>query len=80
MTRRLRAAAAVAGRPGVEPALCGPTFSRPRSLDRRDAAAAGADLDHVDGRDQDRQAAALLEAVDAVDLEIAGHQRLRGPR
>jgi hypothetical protein len=42
---------------------------------RRDAAAARADLDHVDGGNEDRKAAARLEAIDAVDLEVADHER-----
>ena len=41
-----------------------------------DAAAAGADLDQLDRRDADRQAAALHEALLARRLEAVGRQRL----
>ena len=69
---RLAAAAAVAGRARDRRRRCrGPTVMRFERVDPRDRAAAGADLDHLDDRDAQRQAAALLEAVDARDLEGA---------
>src|SRR4029453_12781291 len=43
---------------------------------RGDAAAAGSDLDHIHGRNKDRQSAACLEPINAIDFEIPDHQRL----
>src|SRR3990170_250163 len=40
-----------------------------------DAAASGANFDHVDARNGYRETAALLEAIDAVDLDLPGHNR-----
>src|ERR1051325_4038300 len=45
-------------------------------VDARYRAAAGADLDHLDDRDPERQAAAFLEPVDARHLEGAAGLRL----
>ena len=60
---------------GTEPALCGPTLSRPRSLTAAMLPPPAPISITVDRGDENRQAAAGLEAVDAVDLEIADHQR-----
>ena len=73
---RLVAAAAVAGRTGIGAGALRADLEQPERVDMGDAAAAGADLDHVDRRDGDRQPAAFLEAVAAVDLEQPGDQRL----
>jgi hypothetical protein len=54
--RRPRAAAAVADRPGLLPALSGPTRSMPAAIDPGDRAAAGADRAHIHHRQVDRQA------------------------
>ncbi len=67
--RRSRSARCRRGRsrpgPARTPRSSGPTAMRPSASIARDRAAAGADLDHLDHRDAQRQAAALLEAVDA---------------
>ena len=73
--RRRGAAAAVAGGPGFGAGALRPDLEALELVDRGDRAAAGADLDHLDHRDAERQAAALEEAVDAADLEAA--RRLR---
>ncbi len=73
---RLGAAAAVADRAGIGAGRVGPDAQQAERVDARDRAAAGADLDHLDHADLDRQARALLEAVAAVDLELARGQRL----
>ena len=67
---RLGAAAAIAGGPGIEPALCGPTRSELPVSDARDRAAAGADLEDVHHRDLDRQRLLI-----AADQRAAGRQR-----
>ena len=73
---RLVAALAVAGRPRIGAGAVRPDLEQPERVDPGDAAAAGADLDHLDHRHLDRQAAALLEAVHAVDLEVRRDQGL----
>ena len=62
---RLAAAAAIAGRARIGARRMRADAQKPDLVDRRDRAAAGADLDHVDHRRLDRQARALLEAVHA---------------
>ena len=62
---RLRAAHAVAGRARIGARRMRPDLQQADLVDRRDRAAAGADLDHVDDRRLDRQAGALGEAVHA---------------
>ena len=64
-----RAVAAVAGRSRIGAGAFRPHPDQAPLVDPADAAAAGADLDHVDDRDLQGQAAAILEAVDAGDLE-----------
>src|SRR5262249_42592749 len=49
----------------------------PERVDARDRAAAGADLDHFDDRDAQRQPAAFEKAVDPRHLEGARGLRLR---
>ena len=71
------AAAAVAGRARIGPGAVRPDGDPLQPVDPRDRAAAGADLDHLDDRDAQRQAAALFEAVDARDLEGAAGLRLQ---
>ena len=60
---RLGAAAAVAGGPGLRAGAFRADLDARERIDCRDRAAAGADLDHLDHRDADRQAAALQEAI-----------------
>src|SRR5262249_10089948 len=71
----LRAAAPVTDRPRRRAGALRADLEKAEVAHRRDAAAARADLDHVDGGNEDRQAAARLEAIDAVDLEVADHER-----
>ena len=72
---RLAPAAAVAGRAGLRAGAVRPDLQQAERVDPGDAAAAGADLDHLDHRHSHRQAAALLEAVDAADLELGAERR-----
>src|SRR5262249_39306489 len=58
--RGLPAAEAVAHRPGIGPGAVGPDLQEAERVDARDGAAAGADLDHLDHRNADGQARALL--------------------
>ena len=74
--RRLRAALAIAHRAGIGARAVRPDFEQSERIDPGDAAAAGADLDHVDDRNAHRQTAALAEAIDAVDFEFVGLERL----
>ena len=67
---RLRAAEAVRHRPGPRPRALGADEEPAKRVDAGDRAAAGADLDHLDHRDLDREPAALLEMIAAVDLEL----------
>ena len=71
--RGLRAAAPVAGRPRIGAGGMRADAQQPDLVDRRDRAAAGADLDHVDRRRLDRQARALLEAMLAPGLQHRRH-------
>ena len=73
--RGLLAAAAVARGPGLRAGTVGPHLERAERRGARDAAAARADLDHVDDGDRDRQAAPAAEAVDAVHLELVDLER-----
>ena len=50
-------------------------FEKAERIDARDAAAAGADLDHVDHRDAHGQTAAFAKTINAVDFELV---RLQG--
>ena len=70
-----RAAAAVAGRAGIGAGGVRADLQQPDLVDRGDRAAAGADLDHVDDRRLDRQAGALLEAMDARRLPASARSR-----
>ena len=72
----LRAAAAVARRAGLGAGAFRPDIDARQRIDRGDRAAAGADLDHLDHRDAQRQAAALQEAVLPRHLEGARMLRL----
>ena len=69
---RLGAAAAVAGRARLGAGAVRADRDRPQRVDPGDRAAAGADLDHLDHGDAQRQPAALHEAVDARHLEDCG--------
>jgi hypothetical protein len=72
----LRSAVPVAGRPRCGARAARSDLEEAEIVDACDAAAAGADLDHVDRGNGQRHAAALAEAIDAIDLETAGDQRL----
>ena len=72
----LRAAAAVARRAGLGAGAFRADIDARQRIDRGDRAAAGADLDHLDHRDAQRQAAALQEAVLPRHLEGARMLRL----
>ena len=74
--RGLGAAAAVAGRPGLGAAALGSDIERAELRPVRDRAAAGADLDQLDGGDLDGQSGAAQEALLARRLEAVGDQRL----
>ena len=74
--RRLRPAQAVADRPRIGARRVGPDLEQSQRVDAGDGAAAGADLDHFDHGEVDRQARALLEAVAAIDLEAVRQERL----
>ena len=71
---RLQAAEPVADRAGLRSGTLRADGDHPL-VDTRDAAAAGADLHHLDRRDIDGQATTLLEANE-IDLE-GGHDRRR---
>ena len=73
---RVRAAAVVARRAGFRTGAFRPHGDAPQGVERGDGAAAGADFDHLDDRDAQRDTAALQEAVDARHLEAA--RGLRG--
>ena len=75
--RRLGAALAVAGRARVGAGRLRPDLQQAEVVDPGERAAAGADLDQVDRRHGDREARALLEAVDAGDLEARSTARAR---
>src|SRR5262249_49570748 len=64
------AAAAVAGRAGIGARAARSDANYSPIVDLRDAAATGADLDHVDDRDAHRKPAAALELVHSRDLEL----------
>ena len=66
---RFRAAAAITDRPGIGARALRPDLERTDVVSPGDAAAAGADLDHVDHRQHDRMAAGVAADV------IAGRQR-----
>ena len=74
--RRFAAAKAVAGRSGVGAGAIWSDLEQAELVDARNAAAASADLDHLDDRHLHRQTAASLEAVDARHLELRGDHRL----
>ena len=67
----LRAAVAVAGGAGLGAGGIGADADPAQLIDARDRAAAGADLDHLDHRNAQGQAAALGEAIGARHLEQA---------
>ncbi len=74
--RGIGTATAVAGRAGFRAGAARADLEQAQAVHRRDAAAARADLDHVDGGDGERHAAPLAEPVHPVDLEASRHQRL----
>ena len=74
---RPRAAAPVAGGAGLGAGAVRADLDAAQRIDARDGAAAGADLDHLDHRDAQRQAAALHEAIGARDLEWSAHGAAR---
>ena len=74
---RFFAAAAVAHRPRLRPGAVWTDDDPPERVNARDRTAAGADLDHFDYRNAQRQSAALEEAVDPRHLEGARGLRLR---
>src|SRR6516165_10753811 len=71
------AAAPVAHRSRLRAGAVRTDDDAPERVDARDRAAAGADLDHFDHRDAQRQPAALEKAVDPRHLEGARGLRLR---
>ena len=75
--RRPGPAAAIAGRPRIGASAVRPDGDPFQPVDPRDRAAACADFDHLDDRDAQWQAAALLEAVDPRDLKGAAGLRLQ---
>src|ERR1700726_3838664 len=76
--RRAGPAAPIAGGAGVSPGTVRPDGDPFQPIDPGDRPAAGADLDHFDDRNAQRQPASLLEAIDARDLEGAPGRRLEG--
>src|SRR3972149_3273221 len=74
--RRLRTALPIANRSGVSAGTLRSNLEQTEGIDPRDAAAAGADLDHVDPRDAHRQAAPFAKTIYAVDFELVGLERL----
>ena len=78
--RGLGAAAAVARRSGIGAGRLGPDLQQAELVDAGQAAAAGADLDQVDRRHRHREPGALLEPVDASDLERVASARARRRR
>ena len=75
--RRLGAAAAIAGGPRIGAGAARADAQEAAVVDLGDAAAAGADLDHVDGRDADGEAAALPELVHARHFHAVALDRAR---
>ena len=73
---RLRPAEAVGGGTGLGARAPRPDLEEPDLVHGGDAAAARADLDQLDRRDPDGQAAAFHEALLARRLEAVGRQRL----
>ena len=73
---RLGAAEAVGHGTGAGARALRPHHEPAQRVHAGDGASAGADLDHLDDRDLDREPAALLEVVAAVDLELRRDQRL----
>src|SRR5215471_208204 len=71
------AAASVTRRPWLRTGAVRTHDDAPQRIDARDRAAAGADLDHFDHRNAQRQPAALEKAVDPRHLEGARGLRLR---
>ncbi len=69
------ATAAIAGGAGVAAGAVRTYFEQPKTVHPSDGASAGTDLNHVDGRDRHRHAAARLEAVASIHFEFADHQR-----
>src|SRR5205823_2123713 len=76
----LRSAEPVAGRAGLGAGAARPDLQEPDLVHVRDRAAAGADLDQLDRRDADRQAAALDEPLLARRLEAVRRARLAAAR
>ena len=74
--RRALAAAPVAGRPRVGACGLRADGDAPQGVHMRQAAAAGADLDHLDDGNAERQAGALPETAHSGDLEAAAGLRL----
>ncbi len=74
--RGLGSAETVGGGTGLGARAPRPDLEEADLVHRGDAAAAGADLDQLDRRDADGQAAALHEALLARRLEAVGRQRL----
>ncbi len=72
---RLFAALAVAGRAGNRAGAARTDAHEAEPVGRRDAAPAGADLDELDHRQAQREAAALLEALQARRLELVAPMR-----
>ncbi len=70
------AAAAVARRAGIGARRLGADLEQAQLVETGEAATTGADLDEVDRRHGHREPGALLEAVDAGDLERVGQLRL----
>src|SRR5260370_2890738 len=76
---RLVAAAAVAGRARHRAGAVRPDLEQTQSVARRDAATAGADLDHLDRLDLQREPAAAPKSLVSGDFKLAADHRLPVP-
>ena len=73
--RRLFAAAVVARRSRLGACAVWANFEEAQLIHPGEAATTGADLDHLDHRHLERQAATFFEAIDPGGLKVGGHQR-----
>ena len=74
--RRFGSATAVTGRTRIGAGAHGSDCQQSHFAEMRDAAAAGADLDHVNDRRTDRQTASALEAVHTRRLQHRSQSKL----
>jgi hypothetical protein len=71
----LIASSGVTGWSGVRTGALWTYVDKAQGIDMRDAAAACADLDQIDGGHHDRASAAGLEAIHAIDFQHVGDGR-----